>query len=49
MQELEMEWIPVHKDWRLNEAQYGALTGQNKKKIVKEYGIEKVKSWQRSW
>ena len=34
MQELELEWVPVYPDWRLNEQQFGALVGQNKKSMV---------------
>ena len=36
--ELGIEWIPIVKDWRLNERHYGALVGRNKKKCVEEYG-----------
>lgn len=49
MQELELEWIDVIKDWRLNERSYGALVGLNKKKCVEEYGKDQVKRWRRSW
>ena len=38
MQELGLEWVPVVKDWRLNERNYGALVGRNKKLCVEEYG-----------
>ena len=40
-----LEWIPVIKDWRLNERSYGALVGLNKKKCVEEYGKDQVKRW----
>lgn len=49
LQELGIEWIPVVKDWRLNERHYGALVGRNKKKCVEEYGKDQVKRWRRSW
>jgi len=49
MEELGMEWVPVVKDWRLNERSYGALVGRNKKQCVEEYGKEQVKRWRRSW
>ena len=47
MQELMQEWVPVIKDWRLNERNYGALVGRNKKQCVEEFGPEKVRSWRR--
>lgn len=40
MQELQQEWVPVHKHWRLNERNYGALVGMNKKECVAKYGPE---------
>jgi len=49
MQELGLEWLPVLKDWRLNERSYGALVGRNKKQCVEEYGKDQVKRWRRSW
>ena len=49
VQELGIEWIPIVKDWRLNERHYGALVGRNKKKCVEEYGKDQVKRWRRSW
>ena len=49
MQELGMEWVAVLKDWRLNERNYGALVGRNKKQCVEEFGKEQVKLWRRSW
>jgi 2,3-bisphosphoglycerate-dependent phosphoglycerate mutase len=49
MQELALEWVQVIKDWRLNERNYGALVGHNKKKMVEEHGKDQVKNWRRSW
>ena len=49
MQELGLEWVPVIKDWRLNERNYGALVGRNKKQAVEEFGKDQVKKWRRSW
>jgi 2,3-bisphosphoglycerate-dependent phosphoglycerate mutase len=37
------------QDWRLNERNYGALVGRNKKQAVEEFGKEQVKLWRRSW
>ena len=41
-------WIPVQRDWRLNERHYGALQGKNKTEIREEYGDEKFMLWRRS-
>jgi len=49
MQELELEWVPVYKDWRLNEQHFGALVGKNKKNLVEYYGKERVKFWNCGW
>lgn len=42
-------WIPVKRDWRLNERHYGALQGKNKKEIREEYGDEQFMIWRRSY
>jgi 2,3-bisphosphoglycerate-dependent phosphoglycerate mutase len=42
-------WIPVHKEWRLNERHYGALTGLNKAETAARYGEEQVLKWRRSY
>lgn len=42
-------WLPVEKDWRLNERHYGGLTGLNKAETAAEYGDEQVKIWRRSF
>ena len=42
-------WIPMIKDWRLNERHYGALTGREHGPTEAEYGIEQVKIWRRSY
>jgi 2,3-bisphosphoglycerate-dependent phosphoglycerate mutase len=47
--EMGQEYIPVHKHWRLNERNYGALVGHNKKQIVKMHGKEQVLRWRRSY
>ncbi|MGO1833943.1 Phosphoglycerate mutase [Actinomycetales bacterium JB111] len=45
----ELHWIPVKRDWRLNERHYGALQGKNKKEIRDEYGEEQFMLWRRSY
>lgn len=47
--ELDREWLPVVKDWRLNERHYGALQGLNKNETAAKYGEEQVKIWRRSF
>ncbi|MCA3254586.1 MAG: 2,3-diphosphoglycerate-dependent phosphoglycerate mutase [Alphaproteobacteria bacterium] len=42
-------WLPVEKDWRLNERHYGGLTGLNKAETVAKVGEEQVKIWRRSF
>lgn len=42
-------WIPVERNWRLNERHYGALQGKNKSEIRQEYGDEKFMIWRRSY
>ncbi len=49
LEELNREWIPVEKSWRLNEKHYGALQGLNKSETAAKYGEEQVKIWRRSY
>src|SRR5688500_288386 len=42
-------WIPVRRDWRLNERHYGDLTGKNKAEIAERFGADQVKVWRRSY
>jgi 2,3-bisphosphoglycerate-dependent phosphoglycerate mutase len=49
MQEIGLEWVPVVKDFLLNERNYGALVGMNKEECVKHYGSSTVRKWRRSW
>lgn len=48
-QEMERDWVPVCKDWHLNERHYGALQGLNKKTTAEKYGEEQVHEWRRSF
>lgn len=45
----DRHWIPVHRDWRLNERHYGALQGLNKAEINEKYGDEQFMAWRRSY
>lgn len=49
LDELGLMWIPVHRDWRLNERHYGALQGLNKAETAGQYGEARVESWRRSY
>jgi 2,3-bisphosphoglycerate-dependent phosphoglycerate mutase len=46
---LDLMWIPVTKDWRLNERHYGALQGLNKAETAAKHGDAQVKIWRRSY
>jgi 2,3-bisphosphoglycerate-dependent phosphoglycerate mutase len=49
LDEMDLMWIPVVRDWRLNERHYGALQGLNKAETAAKYGDEQVKIWRRSY
>lgn len=46
---MDLMWIPVQRDWRLNERHYGALQGLNKAETAAKYGEEQVRVWRRSY
>ncbi len=46
---MDLMWIPVVRDWRLNERHYGALQGLNKAQTAEKYGEAQVKVWRRSY
>src|SRR6267154_463224 len=49
MEEMDRLWLPVEKDWRLNERHYGALQGLNKAETAAKFGEEQVLVWRRSY
>ncbi len=49
LHELKSLWLPVDKDWRLNERHYGGLTGLNKQEMIDRVGAEQVQIWRRSF
>lgn len=49
LDEMDRMWIPVERDWRLNERHYGALQGLNKAETSQKYGDEQVHIWRRSY
>jgi 2,3-bisphosphoglycerate-dependent phosphoglycerate mutase len=46
---MDRMWIPVERDWRLNERHYGALQGLDKAETTEKYGADQVKVWRRSF
>jgi len=49
LDEMDLMWIPVIRNWRLNERHYGALQGLNKAETAKKYGEDQVLIWRRSY
>ena len=49
MDGLDQMWIPVTRNWRLNERHYGALQGLNKAETAEKFGEEQVLIWRRSY
>ena len=49
LDEADRHWIPVHRDWRLNERHYGALQGLDKAETKAKYGEEQFMAWRRSY
>ena len=47
LEEMGRLWLPVEKDWRLNERHYGGLTGLNKAETAAKHGDAQVKIWRR--
>jgi 2,3-bisphosphoglycerate-dependent phosphoglycerate mutase len=49
LDDMDLMWVPVQRDWRLNERHYGALQGLNKAETAAKFGDEQVKVWRRSY
>jgi 2,3-bisphosphoglycerate-dependent phosphoglycerate mutase len=49
LDEMDMMWLPVKHDWRLNERHYGALQGLDKGETAAKYGDAQVLVWRRSY
>ncbi|MDH4189380.1 MAG: 2,3-diphosphoglycerate-dependent phosphoglycerate mutase [Betaproteobacteria bacterium] len=47
--EMDLLWLPVEKNWRLNERHYGALQGLNKAETAAKFGEQQVLTWRRSY
>jgi len=46
---LELTWLPVQRNWRLNERHYGALQGRKRDEVMAEVGREQLQTWRRSY
>ncbi len=49
LDEMDTIWLPVIKNWRLNERHYGNLQGLNKAEMAEKFGEEQVHIWRRSY
>lgn len=49
MEDMKLMWIPVIRNWRLNERHYGALQGLNKQETVEKHGMDQVMIWRRGF
>jgi 2,3-bisphosphoglycerate-dependent phosphoglycerate mutase len=49
LEEMDRLWIPIQRNWRLNERHYGALQGLNKAETAAKYGDDQVLVWRRSY
>ncbi len=49
LDEMDRMWLPVFRDWRLNERHYGSLQGLNKSETAAKYGEDQVHIWRRSY
>lgn len=49
LREMNRLWVPVRRNWRLNERHYGGLTGLNKAETAEKFGDEQVHIWRRSY
>jgi len=49
LNEMDLQWIPIDKTWRLNERHYGGLQGLNKSETAEKFGEEQVLIWRRSY
>ncbi len=49
LEQMDSVWVPVHRDWRLNERHYGGLQGLNKAETAEKHGADQVKIWRRSY
>jgi 2,3-bisphosphoglycerate-dependent phosphoglycerate mutase len=49
LEELDRQWLPIRRHWRLNERHYGALQGFTHAEIAERHGADAVQVWRRSY
>jgi len=49
LEQMDLIWLPVIRDWHLNERHYGSLQGMNKAETAAKYGDDQVLIWRRSY
>ena len=49
LEEMDRAWLPVVKDWHLNERHYGGLQGLDKAEMAAKFGEAQVLAWRRSY
>ena len=49
LDQIDRNWIPTHRSWRLNERHYGSLQGLDKAETLEKYGPEQFQTWRRSY
>ena len=49
LDEMDQMWLPVIRNWRLNERHYGGLQGLNKAETAAKHGEDQVKIWRRAY
>jgi 2,3-bisphosphoglycerate-dependent phosphoglycerate mutase len=49
LERMDLMWIRIHQNWRLNERHYGALQGLSKAETARRYGSDQVQVWRRSY
>lgn len=49
LDQMDRNWIPTYRSWRLNERHYGALQGLDKAETLEKYGPEQFQLWRRSY
>jgi 2,3-bisphosphoglycerate-dependent phosphoglycerate mutase len=49
LEAMDQVWLPVQRNWRLNERHYGSLQGLDKKETTAMHGAEQVHAWRRGY
>lgn len=49
LDQIDRNWIPTERSWRLNERHYGSLQGLDKAETLEKYGADQFQVWRRSF